>query len=82
MEITSLPSVDADMPLYKIITKLPINLWGVQALINRGDTPVNNFEIKVLQALAERYNYVLELLTTTFSNKIEVNYIVRLQRKK
>jgi len=79
MEITPLPSVESGQSIYKIVTKLPINLWSLQALIVRGDTPVNNFEVKVLQALAERYKLRLELLSTTFTNKIDVNYIVRLQ---
>ena len=79
MELTPLPSVESGQSIYKIVTKLPINLWSLQALIVRGDTPVNNFEVKVLQALAERYKLRLELLSTTFTNKIDVNYIVRLK---
>ena len=84
MEITPLPSVDVadiDTQLCKVVVKLPSNLWGHQALKGREDIPVNNFEIKVLQSLADRYNIVLELLSTTFTNKIDVNYIVKLRRK-
>lgn len=83
-DITPLPlvdSTDTETRIYKIVIRLPINLWGHQALIVRGDSPVNNFEIKVLQSLADRYNIVLELLSTSFTNKIDVNYIVKLYRK-
>jgi hypothetical protein len=82
--IIQLPSKDISDGelLYQIIIRLPINLWSHQALINRNDQPVNNFEIKVLQSLVERYNYTLDLISTSFTNKIDVNYVVKLRKKK
>lgn len=82
MEITPLPSKtdETSSQLYQLIVKLPIILWGTQALMNRKDSPINNFEIKVLKALAERYHLNLELLSTSITNKIDINYIVKLQR--
>ena len=82
-QISELPSKEiSDEKLYLILVRLPCNLWSHQALINRNDQPVNNFEIKVLKSLAERYNYELDLISTSFTNKIDVNYIVKLRKKK
>ena len=57
----------------------PANLWSAQVLRKRGDLPVNDFELKVLQQLAARRGRALELVTTTVSDNARVTHVVRLR---
>jgi len=56
----------------------PANLWGSQVLRKRGDQPINDFEIKVLQSLARRRGLALQLVSSTVINESEVLHVVKL----
>jgi hypothetical protein len=62
----------------KIIVRAPSNLWSEQALRKRNENPVNNFEIKVLAALAKRWGLTLETVSTNVLNKIDVVHVIKL----
>lgn len=63
--------------LMKIVLKAPANLWSLQVLKYRGDQPRNDFEIKVLDALARRCNLSMELISTELVNQIDILHIVK-----
>jgi hypothetical protein len=64
----------------KILVRAPSNLWSDQALRKRKENPINDFEIKVLRALAKRWGYQLETISTNVMNKIDVVHVVRITR--
>ena len=56
----------------------PANLWSSQVLRKRGDQPINDFEVKVLQSLARRRGLTLQLVSSTVINESEVLHVVKL----
>ena len=55
----------------------PINLWSSQVLQLRNDQPINNFEIKLLDAYARKCGLEFTLLSTIFTKDINVQHVVR-----
>ena len=62
----------------KILVRAPSNLWSDQALRKRKENPINDFEIKVLRALAKRWGFQLETVSTNVMNKIDVVHVVKI----
>lgn len=75
-------NVAEDSFLLQLKLRAPINLWGLQVLIQRQDIPVNNFEVKVIQALADANNIVATLQSTEFINSIDVVHTLKLKPRK
>ena len=64
----------------KILVRAPSNLWSDQALRKRKENPINDFEIKVMKALAKRWGFQLEIVSTNVMNKIDVVHVVKITR--
>jgi hypothetical protein len=60
-----------------IRSQYPANLWSQQSLRLRGDTPINDFDIKMLAAFARKCNLSFEWLSTTVKNDIDVCHMIR-----
>jgi len=80
MKIEALPTRTQPSPaLFGIRVVGPCNLWGSQVLRRRGDVPVNDFEIKVLQSLARRRGLDLQLVSSTVSENARVLHVVKVE---
>lgn len=75
-------SGDSLTPLVaKLIVRAPSNLWSDQALRKRKENPINDFEIKVLKAIARRWGLQVEVVSTNVLNKIDVVHVFRITKK-
>ena len=59
--------------------QLPANIWGQQALKNRKDELLNDFEVKVLDALARRCRFKLQTISSTVENNIDLSYLLKIE---
>lgn len=59
-------------------SQLPANLWSLQALRLRGDSPTNDFDIKMLDAFARKTGVSFEWLSTSVKNDIDVSHMIRI----
>lgn len=66
----------------EVVLKAPAILWSFQMLWSRKDEPVNDFEVKVLQALARRMDpaWRVETVSSQVSDQIVVTHILKLRR--
>jgi hypothetical protein len=71
-------NVSGSSALYRLSLKAPVNLWSQQILRYRKDAPINDFENKVLLALAKRLGFNYEVLSTSIANRIDVSHIIKL----
>lgn len=73
------------LPIYpitaKLIVRLPSNLWSDQALRQRKENPLNDFEIKAIKALARKWGLDVESVSTSVVNKIDVVHVIRITEK-
>ena len=67
--------------LIRLFLQYPATLWSSQVLRGRKDNPTNEFELKVLAALASRSGLDFEILTSTVNNQIDVFHNVKLTKK-
>jgi hypothetical protein len=68
-----------ELPCILTVTvKAPANLWSTQALKRRGDSPVNDFEMKVLKEHALRKGFTLEVMNFNVLNTIDAFYTLKL----
>lgn len=65
------PTVDN---LFSLTLQAPANCWSLQYLLNRQDLPVNDFEVKLLNAVAASQGGKLERRATRIVNKVDVQH--------
>ena len=83
--ITTVPhekqtEANKDTCLLRMTLTAPATLWSTQVLTARRDSPVNDFEVKVLQELARRRGLELTTMTTNVENSIDVQHFMKLSR--
>jgi len=64
--------------LFQVVLKAPVNLWSLQVLKQRKDSPRNDFELMVLDAVARRCNLRLEVVSTEVLNSIDIMHIIKI----
>lgn len=62
----------------RIFLRCPANLWSQQVLRARKDSPVNDFELKVLGAYAARNGLQLQVLSSVVNDLIDVVHLIKL----
>lgn len=60
--------------LFLLTLQAPANFWSLQYLIKRQDQPVNDFEVKLLNAVAESQGFKVERRATRIVNKVDVQH--------
>jgi hypothetical protein len=68
------------LKLAKVALKAPANLWSQQVLRIRKDQPINDFEIKVIQALARKFGYDVSVVATDIFNQIDVVHVIAIRK--
>jgi hypothetical protein len=70
-------NLDNDFILVRLSLRAPANLWSAQVLNIRNDQPHNDFEVKILRALADSKGLRLSVVNTNVYNKIDVEYMLK-----
>ena len=65
-------NADSNIIPLQVFMSVPANLWSQQVLRKQKILPINDFEIKVLSALASSRGFKLSLLSTKVLNSIDV----------
>lgn len=66
----------------EVVLQAPATLWSYQVLMSRKDSPVNDFEIKVLQELAKRMtpNWKLETINSKITDRFVLTHTLQLRK--
>lgn len=78
ISFVSTATTNSNSRIYKVALKAPANLWSQQVLRYRKDKPVNDFENKILAAMARRLGFQYDVLSTDVVNGIDVIHIVKI----
>ena len=57
--------------ILRLVSRKPANLWSLQVLKKRNDSPLNNFEVKVLQHYASLSGSTIEVISSGVQNQLE-----------
>ena len=63
--------------LLRVTSRLPANLWSLQVLQKRKDSPVNSFEVKTLLHYAALSHCSAEVVSTAFQNQLDVVHFLK-----
>lgn len=80
VEISTLPSSLDGVNIMTLKMRAPANLWSQEVLRSRRDLPVNDFEIKALEALARRCGLQLKLASVETLNTIDILHTMQLRK--
>jgi hypothetical protein len=69
-----------DGTLIQVLMSVPANLWSQQVLRQKKSLPLNDFEVKVLSALAFSRGLKLSVLSTKIVNSIDVIHSIFLTK--
>jgi len=72
------PTKNSNVFAARVFLRCPANLWSQQVLRARRDLPVNDFELKVLQAYASRVGLELQVLSSVVNDIIDVEHLVKI----
>ncbi len=65
--------------LMKVSLRAPVILWSVQSLMIRKDRPLNDFESKLLRALAKEYGALkVEKVNSEAKSNIELVHLFKI----
>eukprot|EP01041_Mallomonas_annulata_P011073 gene11073-23145_t len=67
-----------DIKLIRVCLRFPANLWSQQVLRGRKDSPCNDFELKVLNAFANKCGINFQVISSSVRNQIDVEHVVKL----
>ena len=84
VEVQELPRTrtDSNSMFLSVKLQLPANMWSQLALARRKDVVINDFEMKVLKALARRCNLSLEVISRNVLKNIDLVYLVKVEKKR
>lgn len=68
-----------DSAVVLVTSAVPANLWSLQLLEQRKDSPTNDFEVKLLDAFARRFGLRVDRLSSTAVSNLNVVYRLRLR---
>jgi hypothetical protein len=85
VEVNEMPAKegvnDSNSTFLSVKLQLPANMWGQLALRKRKELLLNDFEMKVLKALARRCRLSVNVISTNVVNNIDLVYIIKVSKK-